>query len=117
MYVAACAMAVLGVARRLRPLTRFVKLLPITNPWMNISEFVVILGVRRYISEFVVIPMLYTNDGVRSAFHQFPGLIWVYGVLVGSSPTIPSSKSYSLCYKLILTASPSFGLCKGGDVL
>jgi len=43
------------------------------------------------------------DDGVRSAFHQFPGInnYWrFYGVLVGSSPTLPSSNSYSL---LLLT--------------
>jgi len=91
------------------------------SPLHEVAAYILSLdvyfGVRRYLHS------LYTYDGVRSAFHQFPGIHRFYGVLVGSSPTLPSSNSYplfdsySLCYKLTLTASPSFGLCKGGDVL
>ena len=58
------------------------------------------------------------SDDVRSAFHQFPGaghyslLVRFYGVLVGSSPTLPSKE-----VMLILTAYRLFGLRKGGDML
>ena len=82
------------------------------------------VGTRCLLLQLLNLYHIYTDDGVRSAFHQFPaGFYRFYGVLVGSSPTLPSSNSYPLidsyllCYKLTLTASPSFGLCKGGDVL
>ena len=63
-------------------------------------------------------PTKLNSDGVRSAFHQFPGaghcslLVRFYGVLVGSSPTLPSEE-----VMLILTAYRLFGLRKGGDML